>query len=410
MNISQQFSPPLKYVRPYFIAGSIFYLLSMFMLYFIDVSALNILDPIVVSFTHTFLIAFVMMYIFASSIQILPVVFESEHKHLDFFKYIWLFITFGVVFMVVGFLFYSTFIPIGGSIILLALIFQLYNFFFTIRGSKKNNFSLKTIVASNIFLFLGVLVGVYMALAHSGLVQTNLLTILPSHIFLLVGGFIFLNIMGVSMVLLPMFGTTRGFTKVPIKISVFTMSLAILISLISNFFDYLILKYLSSFFVIVSLSIYIYQMFLIYKNRVRKDFDIYIKALMISALSLVFFLIFFIVYLIKDDINYLFEALWMMFGGFFAFIIIAHLYRIVPFLVWFHRFSPYIEEKEVPMLHDMYNEQHGLIQLYLSLFGLVFISIGIFLQNAYIFKAGVCFSIVGSLFLTYIIAKIFLVK
>jgi hypothetical protein len=77
----------------------------------------------------------------------------------------------------------------------------------------------------------------------------------------------------------------------------------------------------------------------------------------------------------------------MLFSGFFAFIIIAHLYKIIPFLVWFHRFSPYIGERDVPMLQEMYDEKRAFSQLMFSIL------------DGVLFKTGLSFQTIGSLLL-----------
>jgi hypothetical protein len=62
-----------------------------------------------------------------------------------------------------------------------------------------------------------------------------------------------------------------------------------------------------------------------------------------------------------------------IFIGFLSPIITAHLYKIVPFLVWFHRFASLVGKQKVPMLADM-------VPIKSSNFGFVFYFIGFILS------------------------------
>ena len=60
MNISPDFSPPVRLLQPYFKLGALFYLLSMLSLPLLDVRmALN--DFTLVGWSHLYMLGFVMM-------------------------------------------------------------------------------------------------------------------------------------------------------------------------------------------------------------------------------------------------------------------------------------------------------------------------------------------------------------
>jgi len=79
MKISQDFAPPFKLIAPFFILGGIFYLLSTLYVFSFNVNELSFTDPKVLSFTHLFLLGFVMMIIFGAMAQLVPVVLEVGH-------------------------------------------------------------------------------------------------------------------------------------------------------------------------------------------------------------------------------------------------------------------------------------------------------------------------------------------
>ena len=66
MNITQDFAPPFKLIAPYFIIGVIFYVISSMYSLSINPSELSIHSPNLLSWTHIFLLGFVMMIIFGT--------------------------------------------------------------------------------------------------------------------------------------------------------------------------------------------------------------------------------------------------------------------------------------------------------------------------------------------------------
>ena len=77
MNITQDFAPPFKLIAPYFIIGVIFYLISSILTLSINPSELSIHSPDLLSWTHMFLLGFVMMIIFGAMQQMMPVLAGS---------------------------------------------------------------------------------------------------------------------------------------------------------------------------------------------------------------------------------------------------------------------------------------------------------------------------------------------
>ena len=118
-----------------------------------------------------------------------------------------------------------------------------------------------------------------------------------------------------------------------------------------------------------------------------------------SYLSLIVSIIMGIVYLFYPIENLLLNLSWIAIFGFITFVITGHLYKIVPFLVWYERFSPFVGKKKVPMLADMIPVRSANMQFLFSSFGVIVVSIGILLGENEIFKMGISFLSVGAIFL-----------
>jgi len=106
-----------------------------------------------------------------------------------------------------------------------------------------------------------------------------------------------------------------------------------------------------------------------------------------------------VIYLFNPNPTLLITIGWVLFLGYITFVITGHLYKIVPFLVWYERFSPLIGKQKVPMLADMVPEKSAKYQFWFSTRGVVVCAIGLLLSSNMIFSAGVSFLFVGSIFM-----------
>lgn len=396
-SISQDFAPPFKLISPFFIFGSLFYLLSVIYIFFISAENLFALDTKIVGFVHLFLLGFIMMTIFGAMAQLVPVVLEVGHFGVELFYAIWPLLGIGTIMMVVGFVGYPMLLPFGGVVVLISMMIFVMEIFLTIKKIKKLNLVMKSILVSNTFLFFGVIFGLVMALGYSGLISVDINMLLRGHLFLVIIGYIVITVMGLSLVLLPMFGLSHGFSQKPLERAMLMVSLAVLLVVASSLYPSSILEYSGYALAILGLCIYFYFINTIYKTRARKEIDIYAKSLMFSYFSLIASLVLAVLYFFFDTQELLLTSGWMMFFGFFAFVVTGHVYKIIPFLVWFERFSPLVGKQKVPMLADMVPKQSSSAQLIFSAVGVVVIAVAILLQDDKLIKAGASFLLIGAL-------------
>jgi len=77
----------------------------------------------------------------------------------------------------------------------------------------------------------------------------------------------------------------------------------------------------------------------------------------------------------------------------------GHLLKIIPFLVWFERFSPLVGKKKVPMLHEMLPQKDVDFSYYFSTIGLIVSAIGLLFSSDALFKGGVSLLAFGAIFM-----------
>ncbi len=396
-SISQDFAPPFKLILPYFIVGSIFYVISSLLLFFFSPSDLALQNNTILAFTHIFLLGFVMMVIFGAMAQLVPVVLEVGHFAVELFYAIWPLLLIGVLMMAFGFWLYPTLLPFGGTVVLVSFSIFIFEIFFTIKKVKNLSLIMSSVLIANIFLLLGIIFGIVMALAYGGMIDIDISKLLKPHIFSVVGGYIFITLMGLSVVLLPMFGLSHGFSQKPLKVAMSLMSASVSLIIIDAFVDFLLLEYSAYVLAFVSLIVYFNLATTIFKARARKEIDIYAKSLIFAYVSMLLALIFGAFYLFSSYEPLALAMSFLLFYSLFGFSIIGHMYKIVPFLVWFNRFSPLVGKQKVPMLADMLPKKSSEAQFIFGVVGVVLITLAILFQNDTLIKSGASFMFVSSI-------------
>jgi len=397
-NISRDFAPPLRMIEPFFLIGSIFYALGVLFLLFLDPASGHV-DLTTVGWVHWFLLGFVMMIIFGAMAQLIPVVVEIGHFSVDLYYIVWPSLLIGTLTMVAGFWWVPDVLAYGGLLVLVAMVTFLFETFLTLKKAENITLTVKTVFWANIFLTVAIVIGFLMALAIGEGVVLDVSKWLGLHAMLVLGGFVTLTIMGLSLILLPMFGLAHGFDQTPIERAFVLMVGAVIGYGVGTVLDWAWVRWLSLVVSFVSIGFYGYMIWVIYQTRARKAHDIYAKTMYVGYGSLAAALLLGIVTLFSSSEQILLAAAWFLVLGFFSYLINGHLYKIVPFLVWFERYSPLVGKEKVPMLHEMLPERRATWQFWFTTAGLIAGGLGLLFGSESLFHGGVTLMTVGAGFM-----------
>jgi len=301
---------------------AIFFVTTISLLFGIDISNLSTINSITLSWVHLFLLGFVMMVIFGAMAQLAPVVLEVGHFAVDLYYVIYPLLFIGTLLMGYGFFSSVALLPYGGIVVLIALLIFVLETFLTIQKVKKFNLVMLSVLLANIFLFLGLIFGILMALGYAGTIDINISNLLKAHIYLVLAGYVGVTIMGMSLILLPMFWLSHSFSWRPVKIALTVISISVVCVMFSSFSENKIVEYIGYIGTIVALGLYFYQIYIIYKTRVRLDKDIYLYSLLFSYGSLGAVLILGCIYLVNPSESLLLTIGWVLFLGFITFLIV----------------------------------------------------------------------------------------
>jgi len=106
------------------------------------------------------------------------------------------------------------------------------------------------------------------------------------------------------------------------------------------------------------------------------------------------------IFITKNNTFYLLFG-FTLFFGFFGFFIVGHIYKILPFLVWYQRYSSLVGKIKVPMLNDMVKEKVADIQFWITLIGLLLAISAIIFKIPIVFKIGTVIMGIGALLVIY---------
>jgi len=288
-----------------------------------------------------------------------------------------LMITVGLLLMVVGLLsstktalFVATLLLGSGFTLLLIAIFL---------AIKKVTFLNATIRAMRwALLFAGVtvLLGMHLLSSHAIGISSSLHLVFANiHAVVGILGFAGVLVMGVSFQVIPMFYVTPAFNERYQKYLVLTVVVSLVLwSLLGFFMD----TYAWVAKLLLSMIFFGYGALILQKMNQRKrpiaDITVYYWRLT-GAMALVGFLFWLVLGFIDADLI-TFVAL-IVGGGFLMSVITGMLYKIIPFLVWFHLNG--MGYMGIPSMGEMINKKMALVQ-----FVLFVVSLALFLLSFWI--------------------------
>ena len=396
--ISSDFAPPLKLIAPFFQWGVTFYFLSMMALLFFT-PTLTYAQMDIAGWIHLFLLGFVMMIIFGAMAQLIPVVLEAGHVVVDVYYIILPLLAIGASVMIVGFWFIPALLPYGGLLVLVAMIIFAFENIVTLKKTTLKTLTVRTVAWSNGYLLLGILTGFAIALGLAGDLIIDITLMLKAHVYAVLGGYVMLTIMGLSLTLIPMFSLAHGFDETPIKIAFNLLVVGVATVFFGALLETVWMMYAGYLVSFAGVLFYIWQIYIIAKLTVRKERDIWAKSMIFAFGSLVFSMMTGAVALVTNDQAMLHTSVWFFLLGFVSSMITGHLYKIVPFLVWFERFAPLVGKEKVPMLHEMYSKEGAAMMFNFTVAGVVLGGFGLLFESNILFKAGASFLFAGAVFL-----------
>ncbi|RXJ87273.1 hypothetical protein [Arcobacter sp. CECT 8985] len=388
-------APPISVPFRFFLTAPIFAILIgvMFLVYPSDVIT-NRYSHESIAMAHLFTLGVLSMVIFGAMQQMMPVLAGAPIKKPKLFAgVVHITLTLGTICFALNFLTTNK-VYLYIAIICLCICFLTF-FIVAIVLLFKVKYLTSTVNGMRLFAitgFLTVIWGVYLAISHlTGNIGINHFNYVNIHIILGLFGFASLIVIGVSFQVIPMFYVGLSFPKKVqnrLPLSIFTL----IVSYIAFSFldlDFYIYKVLFTLF----FMIFAFNALVSLNNRRRNVEDVTLWYWKVSLYSLVIAMLNWL--FVPQDSSY-FMSILFAFGFLFS-LLQGMIYKIIPFLCWFHLSSK--GHFNIPTMREVINEDLIKIQFFVYIFSLVFFILFGFFNELFLNIAAILFIASNLLFL-----------
>ncbi|DAB27537.1 MAG: hypothetical protein A2513_02020 [Sulfurimonas sp. RIFOXYD12_FULL_33_39] len=373
-------APPISAPVRFFLTAPLFAVLAGVLILFSDASVLSSrfsTESIVI--THAITIGFLSFVMFGALVQMLPVLAGVRVSRVGLVSKIsYIFMLFGTLFMIFGLWLNISKLILAAALFLgvgfLALIIPMLLAF---KNVVNVTASIRAMITALVFAFLITLIGMHLLASYGiGKFSASHLLFANIHSVWAIFGFAGILIIGVAFHVLPMFYVAPRFKQFCKKRVVWLIVSGLLLWLVLNIF---MESYATAAKIWIALFFWAFSttVYLKLNARRRKVSDVTVWYWRSAA---VFMTLGTFAWSINDffDERYIVIVAILIGGGFIFSIMSGMLYKIVPFLVWFHlNAKGYMS---IPTMNDMINKKLAIIQYILFLISLIGFIISFFIS------------------------------
>jgi hypothetical protein len=359
-SLASRLSPPFRLPGEHFAAGVVFLLLGVVGLTWVgpEVAAGRYLTPRVVAVTHLFTLGWITLSIFGALYQFLPVALGAGIRwpalaHATFALFV-----VGLLGFVAGLaLGQPSLVLPGAALFGTAVLLFCVNLASTLAVAVRRDLTWWCLAAAALYLSLTAALG----LALSGNLQWGYLgagrwTALGVHLHLALGGWVLMVVIGVGHRLLPMFLLSHGSGEGWGKAAAVLVGVGAGWLVVFHHAPPAIGSWIPAVLMAAGLASFLVQAASYFRHSVKPRLDPGLRA---AAAGLV---------VLGGGLGL---GGWSLATGWarpelvaaygaalvlgFSLFVAAHYYKIVPFLVWYHRYGPLLGDRPVPQVAELYS-------------------------------------------------------
>ncbi|HLK93195.1 MAG TPA: hypothetical protein VKZ18_25095 [Polyangia bacterium] len=363
-------------------------------------------QPLLLGLVHLCVLGWLMPVALGAMHQLVPVVFETpvRSERLAWVAFALYAVSVPVFIIGMWTLALGWILPVAATGAATAIWLYVGNLVATLARAPRRSLTGLYVIAALGWLLLAVTLGVLLAWnLHRPYLPLFHIALLRAHAHAAGLGFFGLLIMGVAYRLLEMFLLSHGASERAGRLALVATNLALLALVPALAFQLgtpaLALAVAAA---AVGVASFIWQAVAIFRRRMRRSVDI---AWGHTAGALVYLALAAAVgaglalgsarepWVDRFHLAYGLLAL----VGFAGSVVVGQLYKIVPFLVWLHRFAPYVGIKQVPAAADLLAERPKEVQFVLMHVGVIALVAGVVVDVAPLRVAGAAAFVASSL-------------
>ncbi|MCG3118010.1 MAG: hypothetical protein ALAOOOJD_00143 [bacterium] len=405
--LTTSYAPPFTLVRNHFIVSvAAYFLLTLALVIVAPWMQGHYFQPHLLGLTHLATLGWISLIMMGALYQLVPVVLETKlwSTRLAGITF-WLFLP-GAIGVIVHLWAYQTGPGLWGSGLLTLTAFALFvvNLLATLAQVEKWNLTGIHILAALVTIILAAALGFVLAYnLWKPFLPGDHLRYLRAHAHLAFLGWVLLVVMGVAYKLIPMFSLAHGYSMTAGKWAFGLVSFAMIGLMTAWSFSLFAgqtghsngLEIFYALLLAAGIAAFLAQIWLVYRHRLRKQADV---SMYHTGLSFIFLTLATALGMAQYFLparwppatreGFILLYGWLAFVGFAGFIIVGQTYKILPFLVWFNKYSDKVGQAKVPMLKDMFDERLAKIEFGLMLAGFLIAAVALPLVNTALFRLG----------------------
>lgn len=315
--------------------------------------------PRVAATAHLFTLGWITTAILGALYQFLPVALGAPIRSTRVAWTTFVLHVPGVGLLVTGLATGRTAILVAGAAALsTGLLLFAGNLALTLRNAPRGGLTWRALVAADVFLVVTLVLG--SALAGNlqwGFMGGERLLALGVHLHVASLGWVLLVIVGVARHLLPMFLLSHGAPEWPGEAAFWLLTSGVGILVLGHHSPWIPVLLVAALAAGAGVAAFLLQVYLYHAHRKKPDLD---PGMGLAAAGCVFLVVALV--LAPGALRAGAQAPRlatayvgaMILGGFTPFVA-GHIYKILPFLTWFHRFGALVGQREVPMVADLFS-------------------------------------------------------
>ncbi len=343
--------------------------------------------PRVVATVHLFTLGWIMLSIFGALCQFLPVAIGRGLRWLGLAHVTFALHVLGAAGFVLGFSYgHQRLVIVGASALSAAFALFALNLGVTLATARTRSLTWWALAAAAVFIVVTPLYGVLLQLGVIDGLGVHRFHVIAVHAHVAVVGIVLLVVVGVAHRLIPMFLLSHGANELPARIAV--VLLAASASLLALPIGGMTLDAVGGLLAIGGVIAFVIQAVLFFRHRKRRALDPGLRLAAAGVLGLVVATVIAPIALSRGlaDMRLL-SAYFVVLLGALSLFVAGHYYKIVPFLVWYHRFGPLVGARKVPKVADLFSARIAEAGAVLLALGLAGVAIATYVGSASLARA-----------------------
>ena len=392
-NLHTDNAPAISTVKPHFLFAAIGLLVLGILLVLSSSRFFGIYyDHRLLAVTHTAVLGWLMMLIFGSLYQLIPVIFDTALYSEKLAKFTFWLTAGSIIFLVYTFWIgdYTNLLPYAATSMYLSLFFFIFNIMMSYKNARIKNFKSLFILAAVFWLLMTETEGLLTALNFKyNFYTASHLIHMHNHVVMGLVGFFVMMIFGVGTTLIPMFLISHRLNEKLLTYSFVFLNAGLTGLMLTKYIfenQYLILFFW--LLIIAGIIYYFRYIYDSYKHRMKKTLDVGMKYTMLALVFLLLpvFISLLLIFLPETGLKSYGEIIMLLFGmsmifGFFTTIALGQTYKTLPFIIWLEKYQKLVGKYHTPLPRELYNEKVAGIQFYFYMFFLLLNFFGLILQS-----------------------------